>query len=957
MRFYEDPKRIHIHAEPPRAYYIPYDTAEKALRGVPEASRFYKCLNGAWDFAYYDADIDEGVREPRTGKIQVPGNWQLQGYGMPWYNDQNYQFPIDPPYVPDLNPMGVYRTTFSMPDGWAERRTYIVFEGAASCVEVYVNGRYVGYASGSHNMAEFELTDFVSQENELVVKVRQFCIGTYLEDQDFLRLSGIFRDVYLLSRDTQRLWDVEITADDRAIGYTGAGSLQVFDAAGNPADLAHPNLWTAETPYLYTAVVHHRSEYIPQRIGMRSVTVSGGKLRINGVDVMLKGVNRHDTHPRFGYYMPKSDVQKELLLMKQLNINCVRTSHYPPAPCCMDLFDELGFYVVEEADQEAHGFRDMCPSVGTTAERWRASDRMPWICADPAWEDVFVDRAARMVERDKNRASVVIWSLGNESGYGVNIEAMSRYVKRRDPSRPVHYERANVFDNPDTVDIVSYMYAPPSKLKELAEKAGGRPFFLCEYAHAMGNGPGGLADYWEAFDQIPNAIGGCIWEWADHGIYDSNGVLRYGGDFGEPIHDGNRCCDGMVFADRSLKSGSLQVKAVYSPIKAAYDGAHLTVTNRFDFTPLDGFRFLWRVQRDGVTTDTGSFRCSVPPHGSGTVPFCPPLPADCRFGTYIDLSVRNDADCEAAAFQFRADVPVRGTERPKRCNSVVIARSGAVIAVSGDGFRHEINAISGMLTQINGWTCGEAVLSAWRAPTDNDRRSHAPRQLFFPSEIGILNGDTSVSENLNLSFTKIYDCRIDGNTVAFSGSLAGISRLPYFRFNLRYTFWDGGAIQVALTGTVRADLAFLPRLGFEFRLPRDVRTFRYYGMGPGECYADMHDFAQVGRYESDADDAYVNYPMPQEHGTHIGCKYVQMENGFCCIADDTFEINVSKYTKEALMKARHPDELAQSDFVTLRIDYKNSGLSSMGLSHYTAERYALTEKEISFRFMICGDRP
>ncbi len=954
MRFYEDLTKIQINREKPRSYYIPYDTLEKALDGIPQKSEYYKSLNGEWDFEYYNADIDEGELMPQKGKINVPGNWQIQGYGAPAYTDQNYQFPVDPPYVPDINPMGVYKTTFTVPDIWKDKRVYIVFDGASSCVEVFLNNKYIGFSSGSHNMAEFELTQYMqSGKNDLTVKVRQFCAGTYLEDQDFLRLSGIFRDVYLLARDKDRVWDIEIDFDDKKIDYSGDGEFTVYDADKNIADLSHPILWNAEKPYLYTAVVKHGNEYISQKIGMRKLELSNGELLLNGTSIKLKGVNRHDTHPKYGYYMPNEDIKKELILMKELNINCVRTSHYPPSPYCMELFDELGFYVVDEADQEAHGFKGMRPEYSWGDNIWGQSKSNEWICSNPDWENAFVDRVEKMVERDKNHASVIIWSLGNESGYGANIEAASRYTRQRDPSRFIHYERANVFGNPDTVDIVSYMYTKPERIKIHAKEAGNRPFFLCEYSHAMGNGPGSLTDYWKEFDKIPNALGGCIWEWADHGVYDKNGTLRYGGDFGEKMHNANRCCDGMVFADRSLKAGSLQVKQVYSPVKIAYDGKELTITNKNDFTSLKNYKFVWNVECDGKKISDGSFECDVLPHSSKQIPFTPNMCDSCVFGVYINVAVLNDRGYEICSYQFKTDVPSTGVKMSSTSSNIKFMQKDRYINILGNGFKHKLNTATGMLADINSLTANETELTSWRAPTDNDRRSVANLQIFFASELGILNGDTERSDNMNIAFNKIYSYTVLDNTVTFNGSLAGIARLPFLKYTITYTFFDGGEINVKFNAKVREDVIALPRLGFEFKLPASVTDFTYYGMGPYECYCDMHEFAKTGLYSSNTNKEYVPYPMPQEHGNHLNCKYVKMQNGFTCIADDKFDINVSAYDKQNLMNAKHTDELKKSEYVTVRIDYKNTGMSSMALWPVTKEKYALTEKEISYSFTIC----
>lgn len=954
MKFYEDLTKLHINREEPRSYYIPYETREKAMRGIPSESAYYECLNGVWDFKYYNSDYEENVKEPSCGKINVPGCWQMQGWDRPWYTDENYPFPVDPPYVPDENPMGVYSRTFSIPDSWKERRTYVIFDGVSSCMELYLNGKFVGYSSGSHMPAEFEITEFLAEgENLMTVKVRKWSLGSYLEDQDYLRLSGIFRDVYMLSRDTDRLWDIEIHADDKDIEYIGKGEYVIYDADGNIADLSNPTLWNAENPYLYTVVIKHGSEYIPQKIGMRKISVSPeGALLINNVAVKLKGVNHHDTHPVHGYYMPKEDIKHDLELMKQLNINCIRTSHYPPTTYFMELCDEMGFYVVDEADQEAHGFKTRIPSDVRKNGGWDC-DNPEWICGQEEWKDAFLDRIIRMVERDKNHACVIFWSMGNESGYGTNIAAMCEWAKHRDSSRLIHYERANTVNNPPTVDVISYMYTGYSTLRTLAEKDDKRPLFLCEYSHAMGNGPGDLAEYWEIFDQYPRAIGGCIWEWADHGVMQEDGTIYYGGDFNEPIHNGNRCCDGIVFADRSFKSGTRQTKAVYQPMRTELDGTVLTIHNRFDFTNLNKYNLSWRVETDGRVTESGSLTVSAEPHSSVKVNLGFNTPGSCTMGCFLNVYLTDESGYEVASSQHRLDVPVIKNEPCLTADNIDISKEKNTIIISGNGFVHTINSVTGMLSDLNGLTCGEARLTAWRAPTDNDIRSLASRIGFFVADkLRVLNGGTEASENLNILYTKVYGIDIEGNKITVKGSLAGISRLPFFRYTLEYLFYDNGSINVSLNGNVREDCIQLPRLGFEFRLPKSAGDFRYYGMGPEECYIDMKNFAKVGLYESNAKKEYVPYVVPQEHGNHYNTSFINMGNGLNFTAENKFEINVSEYTPEMLTKAEHTNELEKADYITVRIDYRNSGVNSFILWSVLKEKYAITEKDIHFSFRI-----
>ncbi len=944
MRMYEDLSRLFINTERPRSHYVPYDSLEKALAGEKTASAYYMLLNGTWDFRYYEKDDLAESEITYTDTIPVPSCWQCYGYDKHAYTNVNYPYPVDPPYVPDDNPMGVYHRAFTIDASWAARRTYIVFEGAASNLELFANGEYVGYSTGSHLPSEFELTKFLREgENEITVKIRKWCAASYLEDQDCFRLNGLFRDVYLLSRDPDRLWDVEIRTDDKTCAYEGEGEFTVYDAEGRIADLSSPILWNAEKPYLYTAVVKHGSEYIAQKIGFRKTEISAeSELLVNGVAVKLRGVNHHDTHPEHGYYETDEELENELLLMKKLNINCIRTSHYPPTPYFLELCDRLGFYVLDECDIETHGFCCRTPA-------WGGYDMasMIWPCRAPEWKHAFLNRAERMLERDKNHPCIFCWSLGNEAGYGENFEAMSRYLKGRDPSRMVHYEGYSRYlydiggtkcdDIPlenECIDVTSHMYADLEFLQKLIDdEKDKRPVFLCEYAHSMGNGPGSMLEYVDMWNREKKFIGGCVWEWADH-TYKKDGVCYYGGDFGEMTHDGSFCCDGLVQHDRTVKSGSLEVKHAYQPMRARLEDGKIILVNGLDFTDLNEYTLLWSLETDGKTVSSGSCTVSLAPHEETVLNLPIALPAACRMGCHINLSLMKDG-YEYAAEQLTPCVPVAPEEACADASGLEFIEDGDRILIRGEGFEHAFSRRKGVLENIAGKLCAPAKLTVWRAPTDNDR-------LLFRPKWGYQ------AENLDRTFDKVYSCQRKDNVITVCASLSGVARTPILRYTVQYSFFSDGSIAVSLDGDVREMAERLPRLGFEFRLPETCGEFAYYGHGPRDSYCDMYHHAPVGLYESCAADEYVPYIVPQEHGNHFGSKLLNMKCGLSFRAEDTFEICVSEYTSEALTRAMHTSELEKAGFVTVRIDYKNSGVGCDKIW----DNYKITEKKIRFGFRI-----
>lgn len=930
MRKYENLNVIHENTLKPRAHYIPYDSLEKALAGDKTKSVYYTLLNGEWDFRYFARDIDCPAAIDEWDKVNVPSCWQTTGYEKPYYTNVNYPYPVNPPYVPDDNPVGVYRRLISISKDEAARENYIVFEGVCSCFELFVNGEYIGFSSVSHCTSEFKIK-LNEGENEIIAKVYKWCAGSYLEDQDFFRNNGIFRDVYLLSRNKGHLFDISIGFDSK--GVYCEEEYTVYDAEGHKTNLDEPVLWSAEKPYLYTVVVEAAGEYIPFKIGLRDQSVSDkGELLINGISVKLKGVNHHDTHPFDGYAMSYEFMRDELLKMKELNINAIRTSHYPPQPVFLELCDELGFYVIDEADIETHGIANRdCHWVYDVSELWP--------CQNAAWRDAFLDRAERLFERDKNHTSVIMWSLGNESNYGENFAAMSDFLHSREGeikgiNRLIHYENAcskvGTEKDPDTVDVVSRMYSTPSDIvKYYYETGETRPFVWCEYCHAMGNGPGDLADYWNVIEANPYMIGAFIWEWADHAAPDEHGRLGYGGDFGEETHDGNFCCDGLVFNDRSFKAGSLEAKAIYQPLRTELCGRKLTLYNKYDFTDFSEFEFEWSITSDGDTVKSGTIKLSTLPHQSDTVMLDFEIP-ESRFGAYLNVLMKNKQGDEAA---FTQHMLVDSAEPEQGSGKAEITQNGEFAVIQGNGFKYVFNTHYGYIESLNDLLSSPMKLSVWRAPTDNDR---VIKQQWYDA-------------NYDKVHNKIYSVEIHENVITVCGALAAVSRTAFFRYTAVYTFFADGRIDVALDGDFDKSRVFLPRLGFEFTT--DARSFEYFGYGPNEAYTDMHHGSKMGMYKSDAASEYVDYIRPQEHGNHRNTKYLGI-GGFEFVSAMGFEINISEYSAKELERKAHNFELEKDGTVHARIDYKVSGLGSGSCGPQLAECYKMNDEKVHFEFSV-----
>lgn len=945
MRFYERPDFISENRLPQRAYYIPYESEEKALAGNRRDSAYYRLLNGNWDFRYYECDDDlphDLTAIDDWDTIPVPSCWQLHGYDKPYYTNVNYPYPVDPPYVPDVNPCGVYRTTFSLDGGWATRQTRIVFEGVSSCLSLYINGTYVGYTTGSHLQAEFDITPYVRKgENTLTAVVRKWCVGSYLEDQDFLRFNGIFRDVYLLSREENCIEDIEVQADCRTIAVN-ADDYTIYDQDGNIADLTHPVLWNAEKPYLYTVIVRGKTEYIPIRVGMRDISVSAnGELCINNTPVLLKGVNHHDTHPVNGWVMTDEELRRDLTLMKTLNINCVRTSHYPPTPEFLTMCDELGFYVVDEADNESHGF------VTRHGYDVYDGDNPEWISRQPEWEAAYLDRIVRTVERDKNHPSVIMWSMGNETAYNCHYDTMLDWVGKRDPSRLRHYERACAIGDNAAVDVRSQMYPSLERLQQELERDDPRPFYLCEYSHAMGNGPGDVHEYMELFRRYPNACGGCIWEWADHTVL-VDGVQRYGGDFGEIIHDGNFCCDGLVFSDRSFKAGTLHAKYAYQPMTVTMEDDALVIENGYDFTDLAECTVKLDMCVDGIVTDSRTLTVPAAPHTKTTVaiPFAPP--ATCVLGCMVRVRLFDGNGEEVGRSEHPLAVDILPTVVGKPLT--MLTDDGRYIVAKGDGFCYTFDKRVGNLSSItlNGreQLAAPMALTVYRAYTDNERYIKDQWRIYD-------NRNNRIRGCLDAVSCKVYDVRVEDNRIITTASLGGISRVPFLRYTQELAFFTDGTVRVTLDADKKPELTeYLPRIGYELRSPTENDGFAYYGMGPEECYSDMRAHALTGLYRSTPADEYVPYVRPQEHGNHYAVRRLTMNSGLTVFADEPFECNVSAYDTLTLDRAEHTDELTPNGLTNIRIDHRVSGIGSASCGPTLRAEHQVNENHFHFVFYI-----
>jgi len=949
MRKYENPEFLSENRLSQRSYYI------------PENEGAYIDLNGRWDFSFYKRDFDE--KPHKTGTIDVPSCWQCRGYEKPYYTNVTYPFPVNPPYVPNENPMGVYKRTFEIDD--TSKRYYIVFEGVDSCLELYINGKYVGYSEGSRLQAEFDITDFVKEgTNTIEAKVRKWCSGSYLEDQDCFRYNGIFRDVYILKRPKNHITDVDIRTTENSViaKFSGKALCTLFDAddkvilsveAENKAEINvdNPIQWNAEKPYLYRLQIESEGEVINFDVGFVTYGINErAAFTVNGTEVKLKGINHHDTHPQNGYTMTDVEIMLDLELMKELNINCIRTSHYPPTPKFLQYCNRMGFYVMLETDIEIHGFTARYPAGGYDSYDCLKGNP-EWIGNRAEWKNAYIERMERAYNRDKNNPCIFSWSTGNESGHCENNYEMIKWLRNTDDRRIIHCEDASRtaygWGQQDTSyynrpDIHSRMYASYQDMEDYAKNNKmNLAYFLCEYSHAMGNGPGDVRDYWDIIYKYPKLIGGCIWEWADH-TFIENGVPKYGGDFGELTSDENFCMDGLVTHNRSFKAGSLCTKYAYQNVRFEHKDGKLKITNLFDFTNLNEYFVDISLNIDGEEIKKERLCLDINPKESKEIEIN--APKSCMLGAYLVCRLKDKDEKELGLSEFELLSSV--IDEKEASDKVKIEEDENKFVIKSGSTVFEISKHLGHIESIkkNGkeQLASPSALTSWRAPIDNERTVW---QKWGHSNVW-------EGENLDRIFDQMIEISKNENKIITKGFLSGVGRMPFLEYTIEYSFFNDGIMKLSLNGKVRENCMWLPRVGFEFKLPSKMKKFRYFGRGPYENYCDMFLHTTTDWYESDVEKEFVNYSMPQEHGNHSNCRKLEMKDGISFTACDKFEINVSRYDSMALTAAKHTDELKPNGFTNVRIDYKNSGIGSNSCGPVLLEKYRLDEKKISFEFYL-----
>ena len=885
-------------------------------------------LNGQWRFRLLPrADADKEFACPDFDDrswdlLPVPSCWAMHGYGRPAYTNEKYLFPIDPPRVPTENPTGDHRLAFELPASWPPGPAVLRFDGVDSCFRVWLNGQPLGHGKGSRLPTEFPVGDALRPgRNVLVVRVHQWSSGSYLEAQDMWWLAGIFRDVKLVHRPDAGLGDLFVRS-----GYdhqTGIGTLRVDCTA--PARLCVPELgidgpadraysvpvrpWSAEYPHLYDATVSTAGERARIRVGFRTVSIVDGILLVNGVRIVLHGVNRHEWHPDHGRALSRATMRADVLLMKQHNINAVRTSHYPPHPAFLDLCDELGLWVVDECDVETHGFSDL---------DWRGNP-----ADDPQWADALLDRAQRMVERDKNHPSVFMWSLGNESEVGRNLESMARWIRSRDPDRPIHYEGDRECRY---VDVYSRMYADHPEVAAIGAGAqgAGKPFVLCEYAHAMGNGPGGLSEYDELFERYPRCQGGFVWEWIDHGIRRRNPTyFAYGGDFGEEVHDGHFCVDGLVFPDRRPSPGLREYAKVIEPVRIGPGEAPgtISVASRYQHVDTAHLEYRWQVEHDGAPAGSGVLPVpTLAPGHAVQVPLpetaSPPATAESWLtirATLAKATAWAPAGHEVAWGQLRLAAP-RSAQQPLAA-ALRPSRQGAGYALGPATFDGD-----GLLVALGDLALRGPRLDVWRAPTDNDNGGDAPLAAAW-RELGLHRMQHRVDS---------VGCHADALLVRARTAPASTD------LGLVATYrWSATGDTVRLTVTVRPEGKWpvpLPRLGLRLALPARLDRVTWFGRGPGEAYPDTRRAARLGRFEAGVDDLQTPYVYPQENGNRTDVRWVSFTDaagaGLLASGAPVLDFTARRWTSEDLDAAAHTVDLKPSGWVHVNLDQAQQGIGS-----------------------------
>lgn len=1002
MKTWENHQIDGINRMPARAYFLTFPSKEKALLNNNRYTHAFKNLNGVWKFMFLDAPeyspegfFNSDFDVTKMDDITVPGNWQLQGYGKMHYSDLWYNFPINPPYVPTENPTGIYKRTFFVEESYRDKKIIIRFCGVDSAYHLWINGKEVGYSKVARNESEFDITDFirVGEENDVTVRVYQWSDGTYLEDQDMWWESGIFRDVELIGVPKDGINDYKVIADLDDEYKNGIFKVEAFlrttkevnvtfelvDAGENTVFtktvvakegkacidevIADVNHWTAETPYLYKLFMTVEDdgqiiEVIPQNVGFRNIRLNGETFLVNGVAIKFKGVNRHDYSPQNGRVVSREEIEKDIILMKQFNINAIRTSHYPNSYYLYDLCDEYGMYLIAETDLECHGFE--------------LTGDYKWITDDPSWELAYVSRMTRMIERDKNHPAIIFWSLGNESAFGCNFRKMTDVAHEMDPTRLVHYE--GDFDV-ESADVYSTMYTwienpkKPYLMKDIIEKSK-KPHIHCEYCHAMGNGPGNLKDYQDLVYAHDKLQGGFVWEWFDHGIesFTESGekYYRYGGDFGDDPSNKDFCIDGLIMPDRTPSPGLYEYKKVIEPITTTAVDIQKGIINllsRYDFANLDRFNLVYKVMEDDVILQTGFMAVpSIEARANKDITLPYDLSAikvkpGAHYYVNISYQLREDtryasSGHELATAQFELPLYKEGiVVRPEGILNV--EKEHTTLHVKGANFSLDFNLVNGNLMNIV--RDGMQVLSKgprltlWRAPISNDMEIiDKLKKVYF------LHLEHEVVMNI--------DYHMEGNILKVEVDTINSTTNSAWHFKTKYvyTVCPSGDILIDVEGTPsgRVDLApdMLPRIGVSMHLDKSMEHVRYFGMGPGENYADSKEAAQMGLYANTVDGLFTNYVIPQENGNHMGCKWVSMTNdrgmGLLASTEGDFNFSASWYEDKDLDDAKHTCDLVKRDYIVFNVDYKQNALGTNSCGQWQLDKYRAKFEDFKLSFRL-----
>ena len=1002
-RYYENLSILHENTMPARAYYIPASKRMDNLVEHREESDRVQLLNGTWKFQYFNSiyDIQDSFFEKAYDTehfdvIQVPSVWQMAGYDVHQYTNIRYPFPFDPPYVPQDIPCGAYVHTFDYSRDEKASRAFLNFEGVDSCFYVWINGSYVGYSQVSHMTSEFDITDVLQDgTNTVAVLVMKWCDGSYLEDQDKFRMSGIFRDVYILKRPEQAISDyhiktkiedmiakveldmkfyfpvnVKISIEDRNGAVVAVGSIAEEGAA--VLEIASPELWNTENPYLYKLILETENEVIVDHIALRKIEIKDQVIYLNGQKIKFRGVNRHDSDPVTGFTISREQLITDLTLMKQHNFNAIRSSHYPNVPFFYEMCDKYGFMVIDEADIEAHGPFMLYRKEDTDYNRFKRWNEK--IADDPVWEEAIVNRVKLMLERDKNRFCIVMWSMGNESAYGCNFEKALEWTKKFDPDRITQYESARYRNYDKTydysnLDVYSRMYPALSEIQEYLDKDGSKPFLLVEYCHSMGNGPGDFEDYFQMIQNNDKMCGGFVWEWCDHAIAhgtaeNGKAIYAYGGDHGEEIHDGNFCMDGLVYPDRTVHTGLLEYKNVYRPARViSYnkESGELVLHNYMDFDDLkDYVKINYELTQDGLVISKGKLpEVSAAPHSEGKINLKINVPESgkCYLKFIYHLKkklplldenyILGFDEIEVSKDDAKCKLAEKWLQKTAVDSELQVNENDTQIHIKGREFAYTIDKRTALFTEMKfagrEYLNYPMELNIWRAPTDND--------MYIKSEWKKAHYDRA--------YTRAYTTEVvqgrHGVKITSHASVVAETVQKILDVMIAWKIDDIGRIDADIAVTKDDEFPDLPRFGVRMFLDKKLTDARYFGMGPQESYRDKHQAASHGLYRANVGDLHEDYIRPQENGSHYDCEYVELNNsryGIVVSAENAFSFNASYYTQEELEKKTHNYELTESDSVVFCVDYALNGIGSNSCGPVVLDQYRFDDVLFRFQFTL-----